>query len=81
MTTAVRPAEQAEPQPIPPRIVLPRARRTGIVRHLHVEALRALPDGGRELSAARRMGKDPDAPDADPVGLMNRSFAALAEPI
>src|SRR5262245_3463672 len=25
--------------------------------------------------------KTPDAPDADPVGLMNRSFAALAEPI
>ena len=25
--------------------------------------------------------KTPDTPDADPVGLMNRSFAALAEPI
>ena len=33
---------------------------------------------------SRRLGeweKTPDAPDADPVGLMNRSFAALAEPI
>jgi hypothetical protein len=25
--------------------------------------------------------KTPDAPDADPVGVMNRSFAALAQPI
>ena len=33
---------------------------------------------------SRQLGeweKTPDAPDADPVGLMNRSFAALAEPI
>jgi 2-polyprenyl-6-methoxyphenol hydroxylase-like FAD-dependent oxidoreductase len=33
---------------------------------------------------SRQLGeweKTPDAPDADPVGLMNRSFAALAEPV
>jgi 2-polyprenyl-6-methoxyphenol hydroxylase-like FAD-dependent oxidoreductase len=33
---------------------------------------------------SRQLGeweKSPDTPDADPVGLMNRSFAALAEPI
>jgi 2-polyprenyl-6-methoxyphenol hydroxylase-like FAD-dependent oxidoreductase len=33
---------------------------------------------------SRQLGeweKNPDAPDADPVGLMNRSFAALAQPV
>ena len=33
---------------------------------------------------SRRLGeweKTPEAPGADPIGLMDRSFAALAEPI